>query len=227
MSVMTMEEELKRIRELYDPRRDSTDIFAKQYRLPKHYEDLFTTDAGGEYGNGSVTGILPPYCPDPPVQLKGLYTRPEIRQSENDYTFGYSEEERMLHFDPTYRRHRRLVHAGAAATIIFGTLFVFSGTLFAIYIAEGPDTGYPIKITLTVLVITGVLVYVVRALVNWQFREAIGRVLGKGREWGCTAHSECLEQRYRLYGGRGWEMVFGSLVFVMVAFCVVSWRVEF
>ncbi|KAF3201065.1 hypothetical protein TWF106_003071 [Orbilia oligospora] len=226
MSAMTMEEELKRIRELYDPRRDSTDIFAKQYMIPTHdndYEDIIVNPSG-VYGNMSNT--LSPYSLGTPVEPTELYTNPTSRQFRYGHAIQYSEEERMLHFDPSYRPHRRLIRTGQAATIIFGIVFVLSSVAFSITIVGKPYISYPAKIVQTVLVAIGAVMYVLRALVNWRVREALGRVLGKGSSWGCEKHEQCSEQRYRLYGDRRLEIAFGSLVILMVGSCAICWLVK-
>ncbi|RVD89296.1 uncharacterized protein DFL_000311 [Arthrobotrys flagrans] len=72
MSAMTMEAELKRIRELYDPRRDSTDIFARQYRAPTHgdYEDTLIVDSSGVHGN--ISKVTSPYTLKVPVNPTNL-----------------------------------------------------------------------------------------------------------------------------------------------------------
>ncbi|KAK6498048.1 hypothetical protein TWF506_004292 [Arthrobotrys conoides] len=98
MSAMTMEAELKRIRELYDPRRDSTDIFARHYRVDTHddnYENIIVDSSGAyEY----TSNALPPYPIGIPLEAKALYTKPENKEPGYGHAIQYSEEERMLHF---------------------------------------------------------------------------------------------------------------------------------
>ncbi|KAK6518939.1 hypothetical protein TWF281_003630 [Arthrobotrys megalospora] len=219
-----MEAELRRIRELYDPRRDSTDIFARQYRLPTHDEEVLSVQPSETYENGST--VLPPYSVRTPVKPANLHTKPASQQPDC-HGIQYSEEERMLHFDPTYRPHRRLIRVGHAATIIFAITFILSATAFAIHLVGKQYIYYPTKIIQTVLASIGVGMYLLRALVNWRVKEALGRVLGQSGDWGCEKHMECSEQRYRLYGGKRLEIAFGSLVVLMVAFCGVSWVVKF
>ena len=97
MSAMTMEAELERIRELYDPRRDSTDIFARRYGVPMHddYENTIIVGSSGAHGN--VSNALPPYSLGIPMNPTTMYTKPTSRQPEYGHGIRYSEKERMLH----------------------------------------------------------------------------------------------------------------------------------
>ncbi|KAK6347599.1 hypothetical protein TWF718_005437 [Orbilia javanica] len=222
-----MEEDLQRIRELYDPRRDSTDIFARQYRECLHddYKDSIIFDPSGLRKNTSNTP--PPYPFMFPTKPDNLYTKPTSRQPEHGHAIQYSEEERMLHFDPSYRPHRRLIRTGQAATIIFGITFILSAIAFSLNVVAKPQIRHPARIIQTVLVAIGVGMYLLRTLVNWRVRGALGKLLGKGQSWGCEKHECCSEQRYRLYGDKRLEIAFGSLVVLMMAFCAVVWVVKF
>src|SRR6218665_2594649 len=96
MSAMTMEAELQRIRELYDPRRDSTDIFARQYRQHIHddYEDMVIVDSSG--ARGAVPDALPLYSLKVPMKSKNSSTESASGQ-QYDHGIQFTEEERRLH----------------------------------------------------------------------------------------------------------------------------------